>query len=36
MKNPRVSKRKDILKISAEINEKQAKGIIVKINKAKS
>ena len=36
MKNPRISRRKEILKISAEINEKQAKGTIAKINKAKA
>ena len=36
MKNPRVSKRKEILKIRAEINAKETKGNIVKINKAKS
>ena len=36
MKNPRVSRRKEILKIRAEINAKETKGTIVKINKAKS
>ena len=36
MKNPRVSRRKEILKIRAEINAKETKEIIVKINKAKS
>ena len=36
MKNPRVSRRKEILKIRAEINEKEAKETIVKINKTKS
>ena len=36
MKNPRVSKRKDILKIRAEINAKETKETIEKINKAKS
>ena len=36
MKNPRVSRMKEILKISAEINEKQAKGTIPKINKVKA
>ena len=36
MKNPRVSKRKEILKITAEINAKQTKETIAKINKAKS
>ena len=33
MKNPRVSRRKEILKIRAEINEKEAKEAIVKIKK---
>ena len=36
MKNPRVSRRKEIIKIRAEINEKKAKETIAKINKAKS
>ena len=36
MKNPRVSRRKEILKIKAEINEKQTKETIAKINKVKS
>ena len=36
MKNPRVSRRKEILKIRAEINAKETKKTIVKINKAKS
>ena len=36
MKNPRVSRRKEILKIRAEINEKETKEIIAKISKAKS
>ena len=36
MKNPRVSRRKDILKIWAEINAKETKETIAKINKAKS
>ena len=35
MKNPRVSRRKEITKIRAEINEKVTKEIISKINKAK-
>ena len=35
MKNPRVSRRKEILKIRAEINAKETKETIVKINKAK-
>ena len=36
MKNLRVSRRKEILKIRAEINAKETKEIIAKINKAKS
>ena len=36
MKNPRVSRRKEILKIRAEISEKETKETITKINKAKS
>ena len=36
MKNPRVSRRKEILKIRAEINAKETKELIAKINKAKS
>ena len=36
MKNPRVSRRKEILKIRAEINAKETKEFIAKINKAKS
>ena len=36
MKNPRVSRRKEILKIRAEINSKETKETIEKINKAKS
>ena len=36
MKNHRVSKRKEILKIRAEINAKETKETIAKINKAKS
>ena len=36
MKNPRVSKRKQILKIRAEINAKETKETIAKINKAES
>ena len=36
MKNPRVSRRKEILKIRAEINDKETKETIAKINKAKS
>ena len=36
MKNPRVSRRKEIIKIRAEINEKETKETTAKINKAKS
>ena len=36
MKNPRVSRRKEILKIRAKINEKETKETIAKINKTKS
>ena len=36
MKTLRVSRRKEILKISSEVNEKETKETIVKINKAKS
>ena len=36
MKNPRVSRRKEILIIRAEINAKETKETIAKINKAKS
>ena len=36
MKNPRVSSRKEIIKIRAEINIKETKETIAKINKAKS
>ena len=36
MKNPRLSRRKEILKIRAEINAKETKETIAKINKAKS
>ena len=36
MKNPSVSRRKEIIKIRTEINEKEAKETIGKINKAKS
>ena len=35
MKNPRVSRRKEIIKIGAEINEKGTKETIAKINKTK-
>ena len=34
--NPKVSRRKEIIKIKAEINEKEIKETIEKINKAKS
>ena len=36
MKNPRVSRRKEIIKIRAEINEKETKETTAKINKTKS
>ena len=36
MKNPRVSRRKEILKIKAEINAKETKETIEKINKLKA
>ena len=36
MKNPRVSRWKEILRIRAEINAKETKETIAKINKAKS
>ena len=36
MKNPRVSRRKEICKIRAEINTKETKETIAKINKTKS
>ena len=36
MKNPRVKRRKEILKIRAETNAKEMKETIVKINKTKS
>ena len=35
-KNPRVIRRKEIIKIRAEINEKETKETIAKINKAKN
>ena len=35
MENPRVTRRKEILKIRAEINAKETKETIAKINKAK-
>ena len=36
MMSPRVSRRKEIIKIKAEINEKETKETIVTINKAKA
>ena len=36
MKNPRISRRKEIIKIRAEINEKETKETMAKINKTKS
>ena len=36
MKHPRVSRRKEIIKIRAEINAKETKETIAKINKDKS
>ena len=36
LKNPRVSRRKEILKIRTEINAKETKETIAKVNKAKS
>ena len=36
MENPRVSRRKKILKIRAQINTKETKETIAKLNKAKS
>ena len=36
MKKPRVSRRKEILKIGAEINAKETKETIAKINKTKN
>ena len=36
MKNPRVSRKKEIIKIRAEINEKETKETRAKVNKAKS
>ena len=35
-KNPRVSRRKETIKIRSEINEKEVKEMIAKINKTKS
>ena len=36
LNNPTVSRRKEIIKIRAEINEKETKETIAKVNKAKS
>ena len=36
MKSPRINRRKDIIRITAEINEKETKEDIVKINKVKA
>ena len=36
MKHPRVSRRKEIIKIRAELNAKETKETIAKINKAKN
>ena len=36
MKNPRVSRRKEIIKIRAEINKKETKETIAKLNKLKA
>ena len=36
MENPRVSRRKEIFKIRAEINEKETTETVAKINKTKS
>ena len=36
MKNPRVSRKEELIKIRAEINGKETKETIAKINKAKS
>ena len=36
MKNPKVNRRKEIIKIRVEINEKETKETVAKINKAKS
>ena len=35
-KHPKISRREEIIKIQAEINEKEMKETIVKINKTKS
>ena len=36
MKNPRVSRRKEIIKVRTEINEKETKETTAKINKTKN
>ena len=36
MKTPRVSRKKEIIKIRAEINEKETKEVLAKMNKTKS
>ena len=36
IKTPKISRRKEIIKIGAEINEKEMKATIVKINETKS
>ena len=36
MKNPRVSRGKEIIKVRAEINEKETKETIAKVNETKS
>ena len=36
MKNPRVSRRKEMIKIRAEINERETKETIAKINRTKT
>ena len=36
MKNPRVSRRKEIIKVRSEMNEKETKETIAKINKTKN
>ena len=36
MKNPRVSRKKEILKVRAEINAKETKETVAKSNKAKN
>ena len=36
MRNPRISRKKEIIKIGAEINAKESKKTIAKINKTKS